>query len=62
MIGTGSALIAALALFLLIWIWVRADATSRELPLALDERLPGGGEDVEAVSYTHLTLPTICSV
>lgn len=48
MIGTGSALIAALILFLLIWTWIRADATSRELPLAPDEWLRGGGEEVEA--------------
>ena len=48
MIGPGSALIAAVGLLLLIWIWIRADATSRELPLAPDEWLPGGGEDAEA--------------
>ncbi len=46
MISTVSALVAAAVLLLLIWI--RADATSRELPLALDGRLLGGSEDVEA--------------
>ncbi len=48
MIGTGSALIAAAVLFLLLWIWIRTDASSRELPLAPDEWLPGGGEGAEA--------------
>ena len=33
------------------------------VPLEINTmKLPGGPYPLEAVSYTHLTLPTICSV
>eukprot|EP00969_Alexandrium_andersonii_P238590 10532579-Alexandrium_andersonii.AAC.1 len=37
-------------------------ASGMRAPEALVERLSGGSVGAVAVSYTHLTLPTICSV
>ena len=48
MISVTSAMIAALVLLVLILVWVRAAATSRELPLAPDEWLFDKGDNVEA--------------
>ena len=37
-------------------------AASAGVVMAAPGAAAGGGEAAEAVSYTHLTLPTICSV
>eukprot|EP00969_Alexandrium_andersonii_P300991 13306990-Alexandrium_andersonii.AAC.1 len=41
---------------------VRAGAPSREICLGHQAATAGRGSPYPAVSYTHLTLPTICSV
>ena len=47
MIGTSSALFGAVVLFVLILLWIRADATSRHLLSALDESFSEPDEFVE---------------
>lgn len=48
MIGVTTAMIAAVVLLVLILVWIRVAATSRELPLASDEWQFGKGDNREA--------------
>ena len=59
---TGASILAAVPLFIFMGNMLEKSGTAERLFEAIHlwtQRLPGG---LAAVSYTHLTLPTICSV
>ena len=37
-------------------------ANERSIAWGISQKLAGAGAELASVSYTHLTLPTICSV